>query len=120
MVAGFLGLFQGRFARPLAVGTSLMFFQQVTGQPSVLYYASEIFEDAGFAAGQEANGISVLLGVFKLVMTGDARSSEVCHLGSKGTVTDNTRRTLVTICCPLSMVLVISRLAPWEQMSRAH
>ncbi|KAK9819163.1 hypothetical protein WJX81_007550 [Elliptochloris bilobata] len=69
---GVLGLFQGRFARPLAVGTSLMFFQQVTGQPSVLYYASEIFEDAGFAAGAEANGISVLLGLFKLVMTGVA------------------------------------------------
>ena len=68
--AGLLGLFQGRFARPLAVGTSLMFFQQVTGQPSVLYYASEIFEDAGFAAGAEANGISVILGVFKLIMTG--------------------------------------------------
>ena len=71
--AGFLGLFQGRFARPLAVGTSLMFFQQVTGQPSVLYYASEIFEDAGFAAGAEANGISVILGVFKLIMTGARR-----------------------------------------------
>ena len=71
--AGLLGLFQGRFARPLAVGTSLMFFQQVTGQPSVLYYASEIFEDAGFAAGAEANGISVILGVFKLIMTGARR-----------------------------------------------
>jgi len=60
--------------RPLAIGTSLMFFQQVTGQPSVLYYASQIFEDAGFAAGAEANGISVLLGVFKLLMTGAARA----------------------------------------------
>lgn len=78
-----LGLLQGRFARPLAVGTSLMFFQQVTGQPSVLYYASEIFEDAGFAAGAEANGISVILGVFKLIMTG-ARPCQGCTPASPG------------------------------------
>jgi hypothetical protein len=26
---------------------SLMLFQQITGQPSVLYYASKIFQDAG-------------------------------------------------------------------------
>lgn len=42
---------------------------QITGQPSVLYYASQIFERAGFASGQEAAGVSVLLGTFKLVMT---------------------------------------------------
>jgi MFS family permease len=42
---------------------------QITGQPSVLYYASQIFEQAGFASGQEAAGVSVLLGAFKLVMT---------------------------------------------------
>jgi hypothetical protein len=28
-----------------------MLFQQVSGQPSVLYYAAQIFEKAGFAAG---------------------------------------------------------------------
>lgn len=42
---------------------------QITGQPSVLYYANQIFERAGFAAGSEAARVSVLLGVFKLVMT---------------------------------------------------
>lgn len=46
-----------------------MLFQQFTGQPSVLYYASKIFEDAGFASGAEAASESVLLGAFKLVMT---------------------------------------------------
>lgn len=35
----------------------------------MLYYASQIFEQAGFASGQEAAGVSVLLGAFKLVMT---------------------------------------------------
>lgn len=34
-----------------------------------MYYASQIFERAGFASGQEAAGVSVLLGAFKLVMT---------------------------------------------------
>eukprot|EP00878_Enallax_costatus_P029261 GHUV01031709.1.p1 GENE.GHUV01031709.1~~GHUV01031709.1.p1 ORF type:complete len:389 (+),score=104.35 GHUV01031709.1:962-2128(+) len=58
-----------RYYRPLLVGMSLMLFQQITGQPSVLYYASQIFERAGFAGGQEAAGVSVLLGSFKLVMT---------------------------------------------------
>ena len=41
-----------RFRRPLLIGSSLMLFQQITGQPSVLYYANSIFEKAGFAAGQ--------------------------------------------------------------------
>ncbi|KAF6252911.1 general substrate transporter [Scenedesmus sp. NREL 46B-D3] len=58
-----------RYYRPLLVGMSLMLFQQITGQPSVLYYASQIFERAGFAGGKDAAGIAVLLGGFKLLMT---------------------------------------------------
>jgi len=48
---------------------ALLLLLQITGQPSVLYYASQIFEQAGFASGQEAAGVSVVLGAFKLVMT---------------------------------------------------
>ncbi|KAK9787605.1 hypothetical protein WJX73_003758 [Symbiochloris irregularis] len=61
-----------RYFKPLSVGLSLMLFQQITGQPSVLYYAAKIFEDAGFGSAQQATGVSVGLGVFKLVMTGAA------------------------------------------------
>jgi len=68
--AGFLGLFKGRYLKPLTVGTSLMLFQQITGQPSVLYYAADIFNKAGIGAGKDATGVSVILGLFKLVMTG--------------------------------------------------
>lgn len=68
--AGFFGLFRGRFLKPLVIGSSLMLFQQITGQPSVLYYAAEIFEKAGFGAGKDATGVSVVLGFFKLIMTG--------------------------------------------------
>merc|ERR1712124_223335 len=39
-----------------------------TGQPSVLYYATKIFNDAGFPL-ESATAVSVLLGVFKLLMT---------------------------------------------------
>jgi sugar porter (SP) family MFS transporter len=61
-----------QYRRPLTVGVSLMLFQQITGQPSVLYYAAKIFQDAGFATAGEATGISVVLGFFKLLMTGIA------------------------------------------------
>jgi len=47
-----------------------MLFQQITGQPSVLYYAADIFNKAGIGAGKDATGVSVILGLFKLVMTG--------------------------------------------------
>jgi MFS family permease len=70
--AGFLDLFRGNNLRPLTIGMSLMCLQQVTGQPSVLYYAAEIFRQAGFASGQESTGVSVFLGLFKLVATGVA------------------------------------------------
>ena len=70
-VVGDLGaLFQGQNVRPLLIGSSLMLFQQITGQPSVLYYAAKIFKDAGFASDQDATRVSVVLGFFKLVMTG--------------------------------------------------
>lgn len=37
--ADFSELLRPRYRRPLAIGMSLMLFQQITGQPSVLYYA---------------------------------------------------------------------------------
>lgn len=69
---GLKALFQGRNVRPLLIGSSLMLFQQITGQPSVLYYAAKIFKDAGFASDQDATRVSVVLGFFKLVMTGES------------------------------------------------
>lgn len=34
--------------RALIIGVGLVFFQQITGQPSVLYYTVSIFKSAGF------------------------------------------------------------------------
>ncbi len=67
---GLAALFSGRNVKPLLIGSSLMLFQQITGQPSVLYYAAKIFKDAGFASDSDATRVSVVLGFFKLVMTG--------------------------------------------------
>ena len=68
--AGLQQLFAKNNVRPLLIGMSLMLFQQITGQPSVLYYAARIFKDAGFGSDEEATRVSVYLGLFKLVCTG--------------------------------------------------
>jgi Na+/melibiose symporter-like transporter len=62
-------LLEPRNRRALYVGVSLMLFQQITGQPSVLYYAVDTFRAAGFASSEAATQVSVLLGGFKLAMT---------------------------------------------------
>ena len=100
---GLFFIMQRRFMRPLSIGLSLIFFQQVhspsrachashfcvrytfspplktsvenmreqiTGQPSVLYYAGEMFQRAGLRMGQQSAGIAGILGAFKLLMTG--------------------------------------------------
>lgn len=69
MHVGFTELFQGVNLKALLVGGGLVFFQQFTGQPSVLYYAAPILQRAGFAVASDATQLSVLLGLFKLVMT---------------------------------------------------
>ena len=62
-------LFQGVNLKALLVGGGLVFFQQFTGQPSVLYYAATILQSAGFSAASDATSLAVWLGLFKLVMT---------------------------------------------------
>lgn len=68
--SGYAALLRPPNVRPLLIGMSLMLFQQITGQPSVLYYAATIFQRAGFATATEATKTAVLLGIFKLLMTG--------------------------------------------------
>ena len=53
-----------RFRPALIAGIGLVFLQQVTGQPSVLYYAASIFSNAGLASVA-----TVGVAAFKLVMT---------------------------------------------------
>ncbi|KAH3782648.1 solute carrier family 2, facilitated glucose transporter member 10-like isoform X2 [Dreissena polymorpha] len=51
------------------IGVGLVFFQQFTGQPNVLYYAPTIFEDIGFRSDSAATLATVGLGIVKVVMT---------------------------------------------------
>lgn len=62
-------VFSGGSRRALVVGAGLVFFQQVTGQPSVLYYAASIFQDAGYASIADATLISACLGAAKMLLT---------------------------------------------------
>ncbi|KAH9701391.1 D-xylose-proton symporter-like 3 [Citrus sinensis] len=65
----FLEVFQGPNLKAFIIGGGLVLFQQITGQPSVLYYAGPILQSAGFSAAADATRVSVVIGVFKLVMT---------------------------------------------------
>ncbi|KAF3432668.1 hypothetical protein FNV43_RR23770 [Rhamnella rubrinervis] len=65
-------MFRGKCLKALVIGAGLVLFQQITGQPSVLYYAASIFQSAGFSAASDATRVSILLGLLKLIMTGAA------------------------------------------------
>ncbi|XVF30460.1 hypothetical protein REPUB_Repub16aG0059700 [Reevesia pubescens] len=65
-------MFHGKCMKALIIGAGLVLFQQITGQPSVLYYAASIFQSAGFSAASDATRVSILLGLLKLIMTGVA------------------------------------------------
>ncbi|CAE8740844.1 unnamed protein product, partial [Polarella glacialis] len=56
-----------RYPKPLVIGCGLVFLQQVTGQPSVLYFATDIFKDAGFASTAALSSLGV--GAVKLLAT---------------------------------------------------
>ncbi|XP_010256836.1 PREDICTED: D-xylose-proton symporter-like 3, chloroplastic [Nelumbo nucifera] len=68
----FWEVFQGSSLKAFIIGGGLVLFQQITGQPSVLYYAGSILQSAGFSAAADAARVSVVIGTFKLLMTGVA------------------------------------------------
>lgn len=57
-------LWDARYRRALTAGLGVVLLQQLTGQPSVLYYANSIFDTAGI--GTIA---TVFVGIFKLFAT---------------------------------------------------
>lgn len=59
-------LFQRRYAHSLIVGVGLMVFQQLAGINAIIFYASEIFQAAGFSSGHVA---SVAVAAFQVPMT---------------------------------------------------
>ncbi|KAH9701396.1 D-xylose-proton symporter-like 3 [Citrus sinensis] len=111
----FLEVFQGPNLKAFIIGGGLVLFQQITGQPSVLYYAGPILQSAGFSAAADATRVSVVIGVFKLVMTWIA-VAKVDDLGrrplliggpfltSAFSILQNTWR-VPTCCCRISASL---------------
>jgi sugar porter (SP) family MFS transporter len=76
----------------LVAGVGLVFLQQVTGQPSVLYYANTIFKDVGL------NSLaSVGVSVFKLIAT----------LFATFTVDNYGRKLLLYIGCTLMLIALL-------------
>lgn len=73
----------------LTAGIGVVVFQQITGQPSVLYYANTLFESIG-VTGAASIGVSV----FKLLMT----------LGTTITVDKYGRKLLLNIGCSIMLV----------------
>ncbi|XP_028778129.1 D-xylose-proton symporter-like 2 [Neltuma alba] len=65
-------IFQGKCFKAVVIGAGLLLFQQITGQPSVLYYAASILQSAGFSAAHDATRVSILLALLKLIMTAAA------------------------------------------------
>ncbi|XP_076832235.1 solute carrier family 2, facilitated glucose transporter member 10 isoform X2 [Brachyhypopomus gauderio] len=51
------------------IGIGLVLFQQFTGQPNVLFYASTIFQSVGFKSNASAVLASVGLGIVKVIAT---------------------------------------------------
>ncbi|XP_004687100.1 PREDICTED: solute carrier family 2, facilitated glucose transporter member 10 [Condylura cristata] len=95
----FLDLFRARdnMRGRTAVGLGLVLFQQLTGQPNVLCYASTIFRSVGFLGASSAVLASVGLGAVKVVAT----------LAAMGLVDRAGRRVLLLAGCAL-MALSVS------------
>ncbi|KAM8776283.1 solute carrier family 2, facilitated glucose transporter member 10 [Rhynchonycteris naso] len=95
----FLDLFRerGNMRARTTVGLGLVLFQQLTGQPNVLCYASTIFHSVGFRGGSSAVLASVGLGVVKVAAT----------LTAMGLVDRAGRRALLLAGCAL-MALAVS------------
>jgi sugar porter (SP) family MFS transporter len=55
------------YPKPLGLGLMLVILQQVTGQPSVLYFSNTIFQSAGFASSSALSSSGI--GLVKLLAT---------------------------------------------------
>jgi len=93
----------------LIAGVGLVFFQQVTGQPSVLYYANTIFRDIGVSSIA-----AIAISLFKLVAT----------LLATVTVDKYGRKLLLYLGCSLMLVallaLAIAFIYPYSSIEECN
>lgn len=66
---GWKELFEPWMRMPLLIGVGIMFFQQITGINTVIYYAPTIFEFAGFDSASVAILATMGVGVVNVLMT---------------------------------------------------
>eukprot|EP01034_Spumella_vulgaris_P028505 gene28505-35371_t len=85
-------LTSGSIFPALVAGVGLVIFQQITGQPSVLYYAVTIFDDVGLSGSA-----SIAISIFKLVAT----------LFATVTVDNYGRKLLLYIGCSLMLLALV-------------
>lgn len=85
-------LFSSKYRVALVAGIGTVLLQQVTGQPSILYYANTIFADAGMDSYA-----AVLTGVFKLFAT----------MGSVVAVDKYGRRSLLIVGVSVMLVALV-------------
>ncbi|KAJ8439853.1 hypothetical protein Cgig2_003919 [Carnegiea gigantea] len=81
---------------------------EITGQPSVLYYAGSILQSAGFSAASDATRVSVLIGLFKLLMTGIA-VFKVDDIGRKPLLIGGVSGIVCPVLVPPICLLQVSR-----------
>jgi MFS transporter, SP family, galactose:H+ symporter len=62
-------LFKKPLSIPFIIGIGLSIFQQITGINTIIYYAPQIFTQAGFASTQSAILATIGIGVVNVVMT---------------------------------------------------
>ncbi|XP_030839343.1 solute carrier family 2, facilitated glucose transporter member 10 isoform X2 [Strongylocentrotus purpuratus] len=53
----------------MGIGTALVFFQQITGQTNVVYYAPTVLENLGFEDNMSATVASLGVGIVKVITT---------------------------------------------------
>ena len=93
----------------MVAGVGLVFFQQISGQPSVLYYADSLFQDVGLSSYS-----SILVSLFKLVAT----------LVATFTVDSQGRKVLLYAGCSLMLLALIGLgtafLLPYSSSSQCN
>lgn len=66
---GWKELFSSSLSRAFIVGVGTSVFQQITGINTVIYYAPQIFQKAGFETAQTAIFATLLVGIVNVAMT---------------------------------------------------